>query len=88
MEGHCIVRDFDSIQQLGFVAKWNFLGGRNDLLEAPASKWAARVLRAALLYRSCSRASLSCFDIGSIQPQYFRLVIAPSFSCQRRASFF
>jgi hypothetical protein len=36
LEGHGIVRDFNSIQQLGFVAKWNFLGGYNDLLEVPA----------------------------------------------------
>src|SRR5215472_7313346 len=38
MEGHGILCDFNSIQQLGFVAKWNFLGGHNDLLETPASK--------------------------------------------------
>src|SRR5215472_13681378 len=49
MEGHGILRDFNSIQQLGFVAKRNFLSAHNDLLEAPALQ-AALVLRAASLY--------------------------------------
>jgi hypothetical protein len=38
MEGHGILRDFNSVQQLGFMAQWNFLRGHNDRLEAPASK--------------------------------------------------
>jgi hypothetical protein len=33
MEGHGIVRHLNSIQQLGFVAKWNFLGGHTDVLK-------------------------------------------------------
>ena len=52
MEGHGILRDFNSVQQLGFMAQWNFLRGHNDRLEAPDSKCRRQlVLRAIVISR-------------------------------------
>ena len=91
VEGLGILRDFSTIHQLGFVAKRNFPGGHNDLLEAPASKCSRRGCSGRHRYISFSELSLTCFDMCSIrrvQRRYFRFVVAPSFRCRRLASYF